>query len=148
MKSNCGAFVRRKPSPIQCMYSMPANGPYLILMTVAAIALLLTLIMALKLHAFLALLVSSMALGLAVGMPPDKVLISVLLVEPDCVVTGVWPPKADWLVGVPGIWVVVVALATAPLPNVTCCAWRVPDQSMTFCAVLRVLDASRRAVRG
>ena len=56
---------------------MPANGPYLILMTVVAIALLLTLIMALKLHAFLALLVSSMALGLAVGMPPDKVLKSI-----------------------------------------------------------------------
>ncbi len=59
------------------MYSMPANGPYLILMTVVAIALLLTLIMALKLHAFLALLVTSMALGLAVGMPPDKVLKSI-----------------------------------------------------------------------
>ena len=56
---------------------MPANGPYLILMTVVAIALLLTLIMALKLHAFLALLVSSMALGLAVGMPPEKVLKSI-----------------------------------------------------------------------
>src|SRR5580658_7280676 len=56
---------------------MPANGPYLILMTVVAIALLLTLIMALKLHAFLALLVTSMALGLAVGMPPDKVLKSI-----------------------------------------------------------------------
>ena len=56
---------------------MPANGPYLILMTVLAIALLLTLILALKLHAFLALLVSSMALGLAAGMPPDKVLKSI-----------------------------------------------------------------------
>jgi gluconate transporter len=56
---------------------MPANGPYLILMTTAAIALLLTLIMALKLHAFLALLISSMALGLAAGMPPEKVLKSI-----------------------------------------------------------------------
>jgi H+/gluconate symporter-like permease len=56
---------------------MPANGPYLILMTVAAIALLLTLILALKLHAFLALMISSMALGLAAGMPPDKVLKSI-----------------------------------------------------------------------
>jgi len=56
---------------------MPANGPYLILMTAVAIALLLALIMALKLHAFLALLVSSMALGLAAGMPPDKVLKSI-----------------------------------------------------------------------
>jgi len=56
---------------------MPANGPYLILITVAAIALLLTLIMATKLHAFLALLLASMALGLAAGMPPDKVLKSI-----------------------------------------------------------------------
>jgi gluconate transporter len=56
---------------------MPANGPYLILMTVAAIALLLSLILALKLHAFLALMISSMALGLAAGMPPDKVLKSI-----------------------------------------------------------------------
>jgi gluconate transporter len=59
------------------MYPMPANGPYLILMTVAAIALLLTLILAMKLHAFLALMVSSLALGLAAGMPPDKVLKSI-----------------------------------------------------------------------
>ena len=56
---------------------MPANGPFLILMTVAAIALLLGLILALKLHAFLALTISSMALGLAAGMPPDKVLKSI-----------------------------------------------------------------------
>ena len=59
------------------MYFMPANGPYLILMTTIAIALLLILIMAVKLHAFLALLVSSMALGLAAGMPPEKVLKSI-----------------------------------------------------------------------
>jgi len=56
---------------------MPTNGPYLILMTVAAIALLLALILVVKLHAFLALLISSMALGLAAGMPPDKVLKSI-----------------------------------------------------------------------
>ena len=56
---------------------MPANGPYLILMTVAAIALLLVLILVVKLHAFLALIVSSMALGLAAGMPSDKVLKSI-----------------------------------------------------------------------
>jgi len=53
---------------------MPANGPYLIVMTLAAIALLLFLILAVKLHAFLALLLSSMALGLAAGMSPQKVL--------------------------------------------------------------------------
>jgi gluconate transporter len=56
---------------------MPANGPFLILMTAAAIALLLALILVVKLHAFLALLISSMALGLAAGMPPDKVLKSI-----------------------------------------------------------------------
>ena len=56
---------------------MPANGPYLIVVTVAAIALLLTLIMAVKLHAFLALLISSLTLGLAAGMPPDKLLKSI-----------------------------------------------------------------------
>jgi gluconate transporter len=53
---------------------MPPNGPYLILMTAAAIALLLALILVAKLHAFLALMVSSMALGLAAGMAPANVL--------------------------------------------------------------------------
>src|SRR5246127_1250882 len=56
---------------------MPANGDFLILLTVASLALLLFLILAVKLHAFLALLISSMALGLAAGMPPDKVLKSI-----------------------------------------------------------------------
>jgi gluconate transporter len=49
----------------------------LLLLTVAAIALLLVLILLVKLHAFLALLISAMALGLATGMPPDKVLKSI-----------------------------------------------------------------------
>jgi len=53
------------------------HGTVLILLTAAAIALLLFLILVAKLHAFLALLVSSMALGLAAGMPPDKVLKSI-----------------------------------------------------------------------
>ena len=44
----------------------------LIVLTVACIALLLVLILVVKLHAFLALLLSSMALGLAAGMPPDE----------------------------------------------------------------------------
>ncbi len=52
----------------------PINGPYLVLITVVSIALLLTLILAVKLHAFLSLLISSMVLGLAAGMSPDKVL--------------------------------------------------------------------------
>jgi gluconate transporter len=56
---------------------MPAHGNFLILLTGLSIALLLVLILAVKLHAFLALLISSMALGLAAGMPPDKVLKSI-----------------------------------------------------------------------
>src|SRR5438309_2983634 len=56
---------------------MPENGAFLILLTLASLALLLTLILAVKLHAFLALLLSSMALGLAAGMPPEKVLKSI-----------------------------------------------------------------------
>ena len=56
---------------------MPANGNYLIVLTIASIALLLVLILAVKLHAFLAMLMTSMALGLAAGMPPDKVLKSI-----------------------------------------------------------------------
>ena len=53
------------------------HGTVLILLTVAAIATLLVLILAVKLHAFLALIMTSMALGLAAGMPPDKVLKSI-----------------------------------------------------------------------
>src|SRR5882757_9751397 len=49
----------------------------LIVLTVACIALLLVLILVVKLHAFVALLLSSMVLGLATGMPPDKVLKSI-----------------------------------------------------------------------
>src|SRR5438445_4064333 len=56
---------------------MPANGPYLVLITLASLALLLILILWVKLHAFLSLLLSSMAMGLAVGMPPDKILKSI-----------------------------------------------------------------------
>jgi len=56
---------------------MPANGPYLIVLTLASIGLLLVLILAAKLHAFLALMLSSMALGLAAGMPPQNVLKSI-----------------------------------------------------------------------
>ena len=56
---------------------MPANGTYLVLLTAASIGLLLFLILGAKLHAFLALLISSMALGLGAGMPPEKVLKSI-----------------------------------------------------------------------
>ncbi|MGH9719912.1 MAG: gluconate:H+ symporter [Bryobacteraceae bacterium] len=53
---------------------MPADGPFLILLTLGAIGLLLFLILAVKLHAFLALMLASMALGLTAGMEPLKVL--------------------------------------------------------------------------
>ncbi|HWB95325.1 MAG TPA: gluconate:H+ symporter [Bryobacteraceae bacterium] len=56
---------------------MPANGPYLIALTLGSIVLLLILILAVKLHAFLALILSSMVLGLAAGMQPQAVLKSI-----------------------------------------------------------------------
>jgi gluconate transporter len=56
---------------------MPDNGSFLLTITLAAIGLLLFLILAVRLHAFLALLISSMALGLGVGMQPVKVLKSI-----------------------------------------------------------------------
>ncbi|MGH6961280.1 MAG: gluconate:H+ symporter, partial [Dongiaceae bacterium] len=56
---------------------MPTDGPFLIALTAAAIALLLALILVAKLHAFLALMLSAMALGLGAGMDPAKVLKSI-----------------------------------------------------------------------
>jgi gluconate transporter len=56
---------------------MPENGAFLILLTVVSLAFLLFLILVVKLHAFLALLLCSMAMGLGAGMPPDKVLKSI-----------------------------------------------------------------------
>jgi len=56
---------------------MHPNGGYLILLTGVSLALLLVLILVVKLHAFLALLLASMFMGLAAGMPPDKVLKSI-----------------------------------------------------------------------
>jgi len=53
---------------------MPANGPYLAALTVAAIGFLLFLILYVRLHAFLGLMLTSMALGLAAGMGPQKTL--------------------------------------------------------------------------
>jgi gluconate transporter len=52
-------------------------GPYLLALTVAAIGLLLFLILYVRMHAFLALLVTSMALGLAAGMEPARLLKSI-----------------------------------------------------------------------
>lgn len=56
---------------------MPAAGPSLLILTIAAIVLLLFLILVVKLHAFLAMLMASMALGLAAGMAPAAVLKSI-----------------------------------------------------------------------
>src|SRR5260370_37231630 len=49
----------------------------LLLLTFAAIVFLLFLILGVKLHAFLALVLTSMGLGLAAGMPPAAVLKSI-----------------------------------------------------------------------
>ena len=46
----------------------------MLVLTIAAIALLLFLILVVKLHAFLAMLMASMALGLSAGMAPAVVL--------------------------------------------------------------------------
>jgi hypothetical protein len=56
---------------------MPVAGPGLLVLTVASIGLLLFLILVVKLHAFLALLLSAMALGLTAGMAPIGVLKSI-----------------------------------------------------------------------
>lgn len=53
---------------------MTPAGPGLLLLTLGSIVLLLVLILAVKLHAFLALLIASLALGLAAGMGPVAVL--------------------------------------------------------------------------
>jgi len=54
-----------------------ASGNMLLLFTLGSIVLLLFLILFIRLHAFLALLLTSMALGLACGMEPIKVLKSI-----------------------------------------------------------------------
>src|SRR6187431_1972470 len=56
---------------------MPPSGGTLILLTAASIVFLLFLILVLKLHAFVGLMITAMCLGLAAGMPPEKVLQSV-----------------------------------------------------------------------
>jgi gluconate transporter len=56
---------------------MPVNGTYLVILTLATLGLLLTLILVVKLHAFLSLLLSSMFMGLAAGMAPEKLLKSI-----------------------------------------------------------------------
>ena len=56
---------------------MPSASSGLLVLTIAAIALLLFLILVVKLHAFLAMLIASMALGLGAGMAPAAVLKSI-----------------------------------------------------------------------
>ncbi|MCW5981781.1 MAG: gluconate:H+ symporter [Bryobacteraceae bacterium] len=56
---------------------MTPEGPVLVLLTIAAVGVLLLLILVFKVHAFVALMVTSLALGLAAGMDPAKVLKSV-----------------------------------------------------------------------
>src|SRR5215467_9603576 len=115
---------------------MPANGPYLIALTVGAIALLLILVA--KLHAFLALMISSMALGLAAGMGAQKTLKSIQFGFGDAlgfiaVVVGLGAmigrfleysgggrALADWLLGKFGrdraVWAVLTAAYLVGLP--------------------------------
>ena len=54
-----------------------AHGAQLALFTAVSIVLLLVLILVVRLHAFLALLLTAMALGLAAGMSPEKLLKSI-----------------------------------------------------------------------
>src|ERR1041385_3647888 len=56
---------------------MSANGNYLVVLTAATLVFLLALIRVARLRAFLALLISAMTMGLAAGMPPEKVLKSI-----------------------------------------------------------------------
>lgn len=63
----------RQGEPDRYTRSLP-SGPYLVSVTLAAIALLLVLILYVRLHAFPALMISSMALGLAAGMAPVKLI--------------------------------------------------------------------------
>lgn len=67
----------RTNSPaIQVIYSSLHQGSYFILITATAIAVLLVLILFARLHAFLALFLVSIGLGLAAGLSSAKVLAS------------------------------------------------------------------------
>jgi gluconate transporter len=117
---------------------MLAHGPYLIALALGSIALLLVLILAAKMHAFLALLLCSMALGLAAGMPPQAVLKSIqagfgealgfiaVVVALGAMIgryleySGGGAALADWLLGKFGrdraAWAVLVAAFLIGLP--------------------------------
>jgi gluconate transporter len=117
---------------------MPVAGPGLLILTIAAIALLLFLILVAKLHAFLSLLISSMALGLAAGMAPAAVLKSIqsgfgealgfiaVVVGLGAMIgrfienSGGGRALADWLLGKFGreraVWALLVAAYLVGLP--------------------------------
>jgi gluconate transporter len=117
---------------------MPANGPLLVGLTLASIGLLLFLILVVKLHAFVALIVSSMALGLSAGMPAQAVLKSVqtgfgealgfiaVVVALGAMIgrylehSGGGRALADWLLGKFGLdhaaWAVLIAAFIVGLP--------------------------------
>jgi len=117
---------------------MPVAGPGLLVLTVASIVLLLFLILVVKLHAFLALMMSSMALGLAAGMAPAVVLKSIqsgfgealgfiaVVVGLGAMIgqfiehSGGGTALADWLIGKFGreraVWALLVAAYLVGLP--------------------------------
>ena len=117
---------------------MAAQGPYLIVLALGSIVLLLVLILAAKMHAFLALLLSSMALGLAAGMKPQAALKSIqvgfgealgfiaVVVALGAMIgrylehSGGGAALADWLIGKFGrdraAWAVLVAAFLIGLP--------------------------------
>jgi len=117
---------------------MPVAGSGLLVLTIASIALLLLLILVVKLHAFLALMISSMALGLAAGMAPAAVLKSIqsgfgealgfiaVVVGLGAMIgrfiehSGGGTALADWLIGKFGreraVWALLVAAYLVGLP--------------------------------
>ncbi len=116
---------------------MPA-GPGLLILTVASVGLLLFLILVVKLHAFLAMLLASMALGLSAGMAPAAVLKSIQFGFGDALgfiavvvglgamvgrfieVSGGGRALADWLLDKLGreraVWAMLVAAYLVGLP--------------------------------
>jgi H+/gluconate symporter-like permease len=70
---------------------------YFTLITTAAIGVLLILILVARLHAFLALFIVSLGLGLAAGMPPAKVLTSMQTGVGDALsfIALAWPAEYD-----------------------------------------------------
>src|SRR6185295_17769164 len=61
------------PTPFALLAAATPAGPWPAVCTAAALVLLLVLIIRWKVHAFVALLVVSLAAGLAAGLPPAQV---------------------------------------------------------------------------